>query len=74
MGKRSGKPDTKAEVAKLSLSQLNAEIERCSVMSELSTSSQGRKAFFDRLVWYEKMRQELYSIAAPFRRARRRSS
>jgi hypothetical protein len=73
MGKRSGKPDQKAEVAKLTLGQLNSEIERCSIMSDLGGSSQGRKAFFDRLVWYEKMREELHGIPAPRRRARRKS-
>ena len=72
MGKRSGKPENKAEIAKLTLAQLNAEIYRCLFWSESGGSSQGRKAFFDRLVWYEKMREELYGITAPRRRARRR--
>jgi hypothetical protein len=72
MGKRSGMPETKAEVEKMTLAQLNAEIARCLYEAEHGGSGQGRKAFFDRLVWYEKMREQIHDIPAPKRRARRR--
>ena len=65
-------PETLEEVAKFTLDQLNAEIQRCLLGSERGGTSQGRKAFFDRLVWYEKMREDLHGIIAPVRRARRR--
>jgi hypothetical protein len=57
------------EVAKLTLQELNAEIVRCLHGFEHGGSSQGRKSFFDRLVWYEKMREDLHGIPAPSRRA-----
>ena len=60
-------------MAKLSLDQLNAEIARCLSGSTHGGTSQARKAFFDRLVWYEKMREEIHEIPAPSRRARRRT-
>lgn len=50
MGKRSSMPDTDEAVAALSLAQLNAEIERCTLGLTISGTSQGRKAFFKRLV------------------------
>jgi hypothetical protein len=65
-------PDTKAQVAKMTLAQLNAEIARCLHGFEHGGTSQGRKAYFDRLVWCEKMREEIHGIPAPARRARRR--
>jgi hypothetical protein len=71
MGKRSGLPETKEGVAKLTLEQLNAEIARCLSGAKRGGTSQGRKSYFDRLVWYEKMREELHGIPAPERRARR---
>jgi hypothetical protein len=72
VGKRSGMPETQAQVAKMTLAQLNAEIARCLRGFEQGGTSQGRKAFFDRLVWYERMREEIHGIPAPARRARRR--
>ena len=71
MGKRSKLPETKEEVGKHSLDWLNAEIDRCLFGWQTGGTSQGRKAFFDRLVWYEKMREELHDLPAPYRRARR---
>lgn len=73
MGKRSGMPETKEEVAKLTLAQLNAEIARCLYWAQHGGSSQGCKAFLDRLVWYEKMREDIHSIPAQRRRARRKT-
>ena len=72
MRSRSGMPSTKADVEKMTLVQLNAEIARCLYGAENGGTSQGRKAFFDRLVWYEKLREEIHAIPAPARRARRR--
>lgn len=73
MGRRSKLPETKEDVAKLSLDHLNAEIERCLSGYNEGGTSQARKAFFDRLVWYEKMREEVHGVPAPSRRARRRT-
>jgi hypothetical protein len=64
-------PETKADVERMTLPQLNAEIARCLHGIEYGGTSQGRKSFFDRLVWYEKMREEIHGIPAPTRRARR---
>jgi hypothetical protein len=63
MGKRSGVAETEEEVAKLTLDSLNVEIERCLRGAEHGGSSQGRKAFFKRLVWLEKMREKVYGIS-----------
>ena len=64
MGKRSGVAETEEEVAKLGLDELNLEIERCVKGAEHGGSSQGRKAFFKRLVWLEKMREKIHGIPA----------
>ena len=64
MGKRSGVAETEEEVAKLPLDKLNVEIERCLQGAERGGSSQGRKAFFKRLVWLEKMREKIHGIPA----------
>jgi hypothetical protein len=68
MGKRSGTPETKEGVARLSLRELNAQISRARRGYELSGSSQGRKAFFKRLVWLESEREALHGVVAPKRR------
>ena len=67
MGKRSGVPDTDEAIAALPLAQLNAEIERCTLGVSLSGTSQGRKAFFKRLVWLEGLREKHHQIPAPKR-------
>jgi hypothetical protein len=64
MGRRSGVAETEEDVAKLSLDELSIEIERCLQGFEHGGSSQGRKAFFKRLVWLEKMRAEIHAIPA----------
>ena len=64
MGRRSGVAETEKDVAKLSLDKLNVEIKRCLQGFEYGGSSQGRKAFFKRLVWLEKMREEIHAIPA----------
>jgi hypothetical protein len=64
MGRRSGVADTEEEVARMSLDQVNAEIERCLHGFEYGGSSQGRKSFFKRLVWLETMREKIHGIPA----------
>ncbi len=72
MSKRSGVPETEKELAELSLESLNKEIERCQKGSEQGGTSQGRKAFFKRLVWLEKMKEKLHDVEAPHRLWRNR--
>jgi hypothetical protein len=67
MGRRSGVAETEEEVAKLSIDQLNVEIERCLQGFDYGGSSQGRKSFFKRLVWLEKMREKIHGIPATHR-------
>jgi hypothetical protein len=62
--RRSGIADTKAEVAKLTLVELNAEIERCLWGFENGGTSRGRRSFYKRLVWLEKEREALFAIPA----------
>jgi hypothetical protein len=64
MGKRSGVPETEEAVAKLSLAELHAEIARCLWGAENGGTSQGRKAFFKRLVWLETMREKRRNATA----------
>jgi hypothetical protein len=47
---RSGTADFPNEAAKLSLAEFNADIQRCLWGFENGGTSQGRKAFFKRLV------------------------
>jgi hypothetical protein len=69
--KRSGTADSDAELVKMSKSEIEAEIQRCLWGFENGGSSQGRKAYFKRLVWLEQKREELFSIAAPRRLLRK---
>ncbi len=65
---RSGVADTEEEVAQLTLDQINAEIQRClDGAFSGGQGSQGHKAFFKRLVWMEKMRENIHGIPAPRR-------
>lgn len=73
MGKRSGVADTEEEVVKLTLAEMNAEIQRCLDGAQDGGSSQARKGFFKRLVWMEKMREKQYTIPATRRVWRSRS-
>jgi hypothetical protein len=68
MGKRSGVADSGEYLAKLTLDQINHDIERCAYWAEAGGSSQGRKSFFKRLVWLEAERERLHDIPAPKRR------
>ena len=64
MGRRSGVAETEKDVAKLSLEELNVEIGRCLKGFEYGGGSQGRKAFFKRLVWLEAIREKIHAIPA----------
>jgi hypothetical protein len=57
-----------AEIAKVSISDLNHEIRRCLNGYETGGTSQARKAFYERLVWLEKIREELHGVPRKRRR------
>jgi hypothetical protein len=57
-----------AAIAKLPLSDLNHEIQRCLRGYETGGTSQGRKAFYERLVWLEKIREAAHGVPAKQRR------
>jgi hypothetical protein len=59
---------TAEEVAALTLVQLDYEIANAKSGYETGGSSQGRRAFFKRLVWLETHREKLHGIEAPRRR------
>jgi hypothetical protein len=52
----------------MSRTVLDTEITRCLWGYENGGSSQGRKAYFKRLVWYEEQREILFGVEAPRRR------
>lgn len=52
----------------MTLPQLNAEIQRCLLGYEQVGTSQGRKAFFNRLVRLEAEREKLHGVTAKSRR------
>ena len=66
--RRSGVADTADEAAEMTLEEFNSEIFRCNWGFENGGTSQGRKAFFKRLVWLEKQREACFGIEAPVRR------
>ncbi|GAM97978.1 hypothetical protein U91I_01608 [alpha proteobacterium U9-1i] len=68
MGKRSGYAESSADLEAMTLSQLNAEIQRCVLGFEAGGASKGRKAFFKRLVWLEAERERLHGVMAKARR------
>lgn len=57
-----------AVIASIPLTDLNHEIRRCLHGYETGGTSQGRKAFFERLVWLEKIRAGKHGIEAKRRR------
>jgi hypothetical protein len=68
VGKRSGTAELSADVDAAPLSWFNAEIQRCIHGYETGGSSQGRKAFFKRVIWTEAQRERVYGVVAPKRR------
>lgn len=65
---RSGVADTEAEAAQMSRAEFESEIQRCKWGLENGGTSQGRKAFFKRLVWLEQQREKLFGVSAPARK------
>ena len=59
-------------LAKLSLPQLEGEIQRCRWGYEHGGTSQGRKAFFKRLVLLERVRESAHGVPAKRRAFRSR--
>jgi hypothetical protein len=55
-------------LAALPLADFNREIQRCILGYETGGSSQGRKAFYERLVWLEKIRGAAHAVPAKRRR------
>ena len=60
-------PDSPEEAAHMSREELASEIARCLWGYENGGTSQGRKAYFKRLVWYEGQREVLFGEVAPHR-------
>ena len=56
MGQRSGVIDHEEGLAKLSLAELDAEIERCRMRLKIAPTSQHRKSFESRIHWLERFR------------------
>ena len=67
MGRRSGVAETKEQVAKMTLNNLNVEIERLLQMARSGAGSAGRKECLKRSVWLEKMREQIHGMPAPRR-------
>ena len=53
--------------SKMSLPDLNREIERCMWGSKNGGTTAGRKSYFKRLLWLEEIREEVHGIEAPRR-------
>ena len=67
---KSGAKGSEMELHKflnMELSDLNHEIGRCTSGLKNGGATVGRKAFFKRLVWLEKIREEKHGIEAPRR-------
>ena len=69
---RSGVADNANEAAQMTLAEFDSEIHRCLWGAENGGTSQGRKAFFKRLVWLEEQREKLFGVPAPRRAFRQR--
>jgi hypothetical protein len=72
MGKRSAHASTEAEVAALSLDEVNRQIWHAKFrLKHLKLSSSLRKSSFERLCWLEREREKLHGITAPRRKWKR---
>ena len=72
MGKRSGYAATEAEVAELSLNELDRQISYAELrLKHLKRSSSLRKTDFEHLCWLEREREKLHGISAPRRKWKR---
>ena len=72
MRNRSGVATTGEAVAKLTLDDIDAEIERYRAGMMRAGTGQAAKAFFKGLVWMEAQREKLHGVPAPQRDFRRR--
>jgi len=61
MGKRSGVIDHEEGLAKLSLAELDDEIERCRTRLKIAPTSQLRKSFESRIHWLQRYRAQHHS-------------
>ncbi len=68
MGKRSNAPETSDDPEAKGLDWMNAEVARRLQGFQTGGWSQGRKSFFQRLVWVESERERLHGVIAPTRR------
>jgi hypothetical protein len=67
---KSGSTGTDKELKKfesMSLSQINNEIDRCLWGARNGGTTVGRKSYFKRLIWLEKIREEKHDVEAPRR-------
>jgi hypothetical protein len=62
-----GTDKEKAEFESMSLEELNSQIEHFLCWARQGGSAAGRKSFFKRLVWLEKIRSEKFEIEQPRR-------
>ena len=62
------KTTDEAVLSSVPLPELDHEIRRCLLGYQTGGTSQGRKAYFDRLVWLEKVRESAHNIEAKRRR------
>lgn len=68
MGERSRAPQTEADAAKLSLSELNGWISRAEFRAlHLKLSASLKKSAMKRLVWLETQRERIHGVPAPDR-------
>ncbi len=56
MGKRSGVLDHDADILRLTLAELDAEIARCETRRAFAPDATGRKAFDKRIHWLNQLR------------------
>jgi len=68
MGKRSAVATTEAEVASLTLSQLNQQIAWSEHRARSDLSASLRRLTLKHLVWLEEQRERLHGVPAPKRR------
>jgi hypothetical protein len=68
VGKRAAVATSDEEVEALTLDELNQQIAGAKLGYETGGSSQGRKAFFKRLIWLEAHRGKLHGLEVPKRR------
>jgi len=68
MGRRSGAPETDADVEAMPLAELNHRIGRVEYITKIKLSSSLRRSAFKTLVWLEAQRERIHGIPAPKRK------